>query len=100
MFLAIVASVVAQQWESWGWVAAMAGGFASGLIASDGNLQDGLIGAAAALAFYGIGSQFQGVRMGAQEFVEKVVEHGMVGGLQSVAEGGRFFSGFLSIRSA
>lgn len=94
--VAIVASVVAQQWESWGWVAAMAGGFASGLIASDGNLQDGLIGAAAALAFYGIGSQFQGVRMGAQEFVEKVVEHGMVGGLQSVAEGGRFFSGFLS----
>jgi hypothetical protein len=53
-----------------------------------------------AAAFYGIGQQFQsGYAVAADKglaFVEKVTEHGIVGSLQSTAEGGRFFSGFLS----
>lgn len=75
-----------------------AGGFASGYVGSDGNLQDGLIGAVAAVAFFGIGQEYAptGGPVGVGQEITDVVQHGFVGGLQTVAERGNFDSGFLS----
>lgn len=76
-------------------------GFASGVVASGGDLEAGLIGAATAGAFYSVASAFPteaaagaptpfGVKAG------KVVLHGTVGGVSQELSGGKFGNGFLS----
>lgn len=86
-------------WAGLGTVAA--GGFAAGMVTSGGDLRAGLIGAATAMAFYGVGSAAQNLSksgvLSAQTLqVAKVVAHGMVGGVSSAAQGGNFARGFLS----
>ncbi|WP_374679872.1 RHS repeat domain-containing protein [Hydrocarboniphaga effusa] len=74
------------------------GGFAGGLVTGHGDLKAALIGAAVGAAFAGVG---QTVGKGATwskpvPMLKKVVAHGLVGGLTSVGQGGRFGQGFLS----
>ena len=68
-----------------------AGGFASGLIASGGDLQAGLIGAWTAVAFVGAGNMF-----GTTLSAGKVAVHGAIGGLSTAVQGGDFGVGFLT----
>jgi RHS repeat-associated protein len=63
-------------------------GFASGLVSSGGDLKAALVGGFTAGAFGGL----HGMDFG----FEKVLMHGMVGGISSVANGGKFGAGFLS----
>lgn len=81
----------------WGSVGA---GFTSGLVASGGDLKTALISAVTAGLFHGIGSKFQALEskgaLSLQLQVEKIFAHGAVGGLSSVAQGGKFGAGFLS----
>lgn len=63
-------------------------GFLSGLFASGGNLKMAIIGGITAGAFNGL----HGVGTG----FERVLSHGMVGGVSSVMSGGSFEAGFLS----
>ncbi len=83
-------------------------GFAGGLAGSGGNLKMGIIGAVTASAFYGIGTHFSGVAQEATMaygpgigmsngmVAAKVIAHGVVGGISSLASGGEFLTGFLS----
>lgn len=78
-----------------------ASGFAAGMVTSGGDLRAGLIGAATAMAFYGVGSAAQGLSksgvLSAQTLqVAKVVAHGVVGGVSARLNGGKFNQGFLS----
>jgi RHS repeat-associated protein len=83
--------------------AALAGGFASGLVAGNGSLKSGLIGADFGLLNYGVGETFgevneSGVMSGSQAgpYVGKIVFHGVLGGMQAGFSGQRFGSGFLA----
>lgn len=61
-------------------------GFAAGMIASKGDIKQGLIGAESVGAFYGIGHGFQGINTGFESAAStvrhlgKTVAHGVVGG--------------------
>ncbi|HKY23310.1 MAG TPA: FG-GAP-like repeat-containing protein [Vicinamibacterales bacterium] len=83
----------------------MFAGFIGGMIVSGGDLKAGLIGALTAGAFNGIGSPYASMTkmangvtrtMQAGDRIFRVLAHGAVGGLSSVAQGGKFGSGFLS----
>jgi hypothetical protein len=79
---------------------------AAGAAANGGNIFRGaLTGAISAAAFYGVGSAFQGAEgsgnflgsgMSAGDLAAKVFAHGMVGGVMSVLQGGKFGHGFAS----
>lgn len=89
--------------------AAMLVGFVSGYV-STGTLQGGLFGAFSAAVFYGIGTKFQqiqaangadfkgvfGTGLTGDQFANKVLSHGMAGGVMSRLQGGKFGHGFLS----
>ncbi|WP_156966454.1 RHS repeat domain-containing protein [Algiphilus aromaticivorans] len=90
-------------WVAAGWAAA--GGFAAGFVASGGDFEAALIGAAAGAATFGIGKGFAalkpaavGGRLGKR--VLHVVSHGIVGGARASALGGKFQRGFLSAGAA
>lgn len=68
-------------------------GFTAGFIASGGDLQAGVVGAATALAFYGVGNLAQAGEWGAGQ---TALAHGGVGGVSNMAMGGSFKDGFLS----
>ena len=74
-------------------------GFLGGVITS-GSLKGGLTGAFSAGLFYGIGSAFSGVGSGeggglsSLETGEKILAHGIAGGVMSSLEGGKFGNGF------
>ncbi len=78
------------------WGAQFAGGFFGGLIMGQGDLQAGLVGGLTALAFFGVGEAFSRYRMLSDQRLLKVIAHGGVGGLSSVASGGKFGHGFLA----
>lgn len=67
-------------------------GFTAGFIASGGDLRAGLVGAATAMAFYGVGNLAQGGWNAGQT----ALAHGGVGGVSNMAMGGSFKDGFLS----
>ena len=89
--------------------AAMLVGFVSGYV-STGTLQGGLFGAFSAAVFYGIGTKFQqiqaangaefkgvfGTGLTGDQFANKVLSHGVAGGVMSRLQGGKFGHGFLS----
>lgn len=86
----------------WG---AAAGGFgatvATGALAgyvTTGLLKGALASAFTAGAFYGVGSAFGNteVAFGSAKHFDKVVAHGMTGGVMSVLQGGKFGHGFAS----
>jgi RHS repeat-associated protein len=86
-----------------GWAAA--GGFAAGFVASGGDFEAALIGAAAGAASFGIGRGFAALRPAAVggrlgKRVLHVVSHGIVGGARASALGGKFQRGFLSAGAA
>ena len=79
-----------------------AGGFVSGAIQS-GSLKGGLTGAYTAMAFYAVGSYFQGASWASKGGklttigrTAKIVAHGVVGGVSSELQGASFGSGFAS----
>ncbi|MGQ0700877.1 MAG: FG-GAP-like repeat-containing protein [Panacagrimonas sp.] len=81
----------------------LAAGFIAGLITSGGDLKAGIFGALTAGAFSAVGGYFAGVAsksvtgvLTTGERLLKIVAHGAVGGFSSVAQGGKFGSGFLS----
>jgi hypothetical protein len=78
--------------------AAFSKGFASGLVASKGDLDDALIGGLTAGAFDQVGNEFVGrdVSFGKVDWAKKSIAHGAVGGISSTVRGGDFVSGFLS----
>ncbi len=84
-----------------GYFSTFLGGFASGLISSDGNLKSSLISGFTAMAMFGIGEHFNGVdiKFGKKEYFEKMLLHGVVGGASSELQGGRFLDGFLGSAS-
>ena len=102
--LAAIAITIVVPWAApaaWGAWGAVAGGFAAGLVASGGDLKTALISAATAGLFYGVGSYYKGVAeasggLSAGQAIAKVAAHGFVGGISSVAQGGKFSQGFLS----
>ncbi|MDX3775602.1 RHS repeat-associated core domain-containing protein, partial [Chromatiaceae bacterium AAb-1] len=77
--------------------AATAGAMAGGInaAANGGNILKGaLTGAFSAAAFYGVGSYFNDVSFGSAAYYGKVAAHGLVGGVMSVLQGGKFGHGF------
>ena len=66
----------------------MLAGFASGLYASKGDLQAGLMGAWSAGALYGVGFMDPGAG--------RIIAHRLVGGVRQAASGGKFSAGFLA----
>jgi RHS repeat-associated protein len=87
----------------WDW-SALAGtlvaGFAAGVISS-GSLQGGLTGAFSAGLFFGIGQEFEGLEdssgaLSDGEEAEKVLAHGIAGGIMASLEGGKFGNGFVA----
>ena len=73
-----------------------AGGFASGLIATGGDLSAGFASGLSALAFFGIGQAFGSVDWSTPgKMLSKTLVHGLAGGALSRAQGGSFRSGFL-----
>ncbi len=84
--------------------AAVAGG-ASAAISSRGDTRSIAVGAGTAAAFYGVGQAFAPpgaaetwTLTGSQtlDFVSKTLAHGIVGGISSELQGGRFVQGFVS----
>jgi RHS repeat-associated protein len=76
--------------------AVVVGGMAAGAIQSESH-QGALLGGASALAFYGVGSAIGDLKYGdIGDRLELAAAHGVVGGLVSVAQGGKFQSGFLA----
>jgi RHS repeat-associated protein len=75
-------------------------GFTSSYIASNGDLNAAAKGAIIGMAFMGVGDIFalSSVKesLGGLYKSSKVMAHGTVGGLSSVASGGSFVSGFMS----
>jgi RHS repeat-associated protein len=95
---AYYAPLVATQLGGWsGWTAGMAigggGGFASGYVASDGNLDYARRSALSGMAFFAIG---QAHTLGQLNDATKAIAHGVAGGASSAASGGSFQSGFTS----
>lgn len=83
---------------------AAAGGFAAGAIQS-GTVKGGLYGAFGGGAFFGVGTAFTqanagwahtGNQLNSIGRVAKTVSHGMVGGVMSDLQGGKFGHGFVS----
>ena len=70
---------------------AYAAGFGSGLIASGGDIKAGLISAATAGAFGEAHSLLEGAGP-----LARVATHAAIGGVSSVANGGKFFEGAIS----
>lgn len=68
------------------------------MITSGGDLQAGLIGAASAVAFFGVGriGGIGNAAFGDLGHLGKIALHGAIGGLSSVAQGGKFKYGALS----
>ncbi|MDE0838359.1 MAG: RHS repeat-associated core domain-containing protein, partial [Kiritimatiellae bacterium] len=81
---------------------ALVGGFAAGLVSSGGSLQAGFAGADFGLLNFAIGDAFGEVSasgaFGNQSgvYVQKIVAHGIVGGMQGSYLGRNFGSGFLA----
>ena len=75
-------------------VNAYAAGFASGLVATGGDLKTGLISALTAGAFEWMGGIEWAAHFGEAVWAAKAVAHGVVGGVSSLAHGGSFLSGF------
>ncbi|MBN0989879.1 hypothetical protein [Amphritea pacifica] len=75
-----------------------AGGLAGGLIASGGDLKAGLIGAltGGAAGFVGASSAFSTLSSPAGSVALRAIGHGVVGGISSRLQGGRFVHGFMS----
>ena len=73
------------------YVPGYAGAFLSGFYGSKGDLKAGLISAATAGMFKGVGSLG-----GAPGSLQKIALHGLVGGVSSSLQGGSFKSGFMS----
>ncbi|MET0102946.1 MAG: RHS repeat-associated core domain-containing protein, partial [Sedimenticola sp.] len=74
--------------------AGAAGGFAGGLIGSGGDLKAGVIGGiTGGLAGYIGSSAFDSIK---GITAKRVVAHGVVGGVASEAQGGKFIHGFVS----
>jgi hypothetical protein len=77
-------------------------GFGAGMTAAEGDLRGGIAGVFSAWAFAGVGSAFKDITVGFGSWSQfgagmaKVVAHGMVGGMSSVIQGGRFYQGFAS----
>ena len=77
-------------------------GFGAGFVASGGDLKSGIIGALTFGAFHGVGTHFgnlaraAGGALNTAQRVAKSLAHGVIGGISSVAHGGRFLSGFIS----
>jgi hypothetical protein len=73
-------------------------GFTSGYIASNGDLNAAAQGAIVGMAFMGVGDVFamKSVQnsLGGLYSPAKIIAHGTVGGLSSLASGGNFVSGF------
>ena len=105
--VAIVLTVVAPVGAGF-WYATFVGA-AWGMLGAAANggdiLRGALTGAVSAAAFYGIGSAFQGAEGGGNffssglsggDFAAKVFAHGMVGGVMSSLQGGKFGHGFTS----
>ena len=102
-------SAAGASWGLWGanvtagqaFAITVAGGFAAGSIQS-GTVKGGLYGAFGAAAFFGVGTAFQNAQWAQQAQyasiarVAKTVSHGMVGGVMSDLQGGKFGHGFLS----
>lgn len=98
---AYAAPLAAAQFEAfahWAVGAAVsgAGGFASGYVASDGNLEYARRSGLSAMAFYGIGQLYMGKTLELKDMAIKAVAHGLVGGSSAAANGGAFESGFAS----
>jgi RHS repeat-associated protein len=75
--------------------AGLSGGI-SGYV-STGKLHGAFLGAAESLAFFKVGDALGDAKLsGAEGAATKFIAHGMVGGLFTVAGGGRFGSGFLA----
>ena len=74
--------------------AAVISGSAAGAVQSE-SLQGALLGGASAAAFFGVG-EVKGALGIANHSIASVALHGVVGGLVSVAGGGKFQSGFLA----
>lgn len=81
-----------------------AGGFAAGAIQT-GTVKGGLYGAFGAVAFFGVGTAFSqanagwaysGGELNSIGLVAKTVAHGIVGGIMSDLQGGKFGHGFVS----
>jgi len=84
-----------------GAVAIFLSGFFSGLIASGGDIQAGLIGGFTALAFKGIGDKYgEAAKLFDTVHRTKIVLHGVVGGISSKLQGGNFARGFASAGAA
>ena len=83
-------------------VASFLKGFGAGFVASGGDLKSGIIGALTFGAFHGVGTHFgnlaraAGGALNTAQRVAKSLAHGVIGGISSVAHGGRFLSGFIS----
>ena len=73
--------------------AVVASGFIAGGIAT-GSLRGAVFGAFSAAAFYGVGEVFSGAEGG--DLFGKVAAHGVVGGITTELQGGKFGHGFLS----
>ncbi|HYX39737.1 MAG TPA: hypothetical protein VE954_42120 [Oligoflexus sp.] len=71
-------------------------GYTSSYVASGGDSKAALNGAITGAAFSLVGSAFYKVNMTPAVRIGKVAAHGMVGGVSSMAAGGKFESGFLS----
>ncbi|MDX3775759.1 RHS repeat-associated core domain-containing protein [Chromatiaceae bacterium AAb-1] len=86
-------SYFASSWYGAATAGAMAGGINAA--ANGGNILKGaLTGAFSAAAFYGVGSYFNDVSFGSAAYYGKVAAHGLVGGVMSVLQGGKFGHGF------
>ena len=77
-------------------VNAYASGFVSGLVASGGDLKAGLINALTAGAFEWVGGVEWATHFGDVAFAAKAVAHGVVGGVSSLAGGGKFKNGAMT----
>jgi RHS repeat-associated protein len=71
-------------------------GYTSSYVASGGDSKAALNGAITGAAFSLVGSAFDKMTMSPAVRVGKVAAHSMVGGVSSIASGGKFESGFLS----
>ncbi|QEI12992.1 hypothetical protein FY115_12680 [Cellvibrio japonicus] len=90
----------------WGAMGAGAAAGAAGAAANGGNILRGaLTGAVSGAAFFSVGAAFQGAEgsgnflgsgLKAADFGLKVFAHGIVGGVMSVLQGGKFGHGFAS----
>jgi hypothetical protein len=87
------ASWFVSSWYGAATAGAIAG--AAGAAANGGNIFTGALrGAFSAAAFYGVGSAFGEVAAGSAAHIGKTLAHGVVGGITSVLNGGKFGHGF------